>query len=49
MSSSDWEDIGLRSMVQYVESVSMFGADLSDDEQAAKYRKAFVEFPLELL
>ncbi len=36
-------------MGQYVENVSMFGADLTDNEQAAKYRKAFVEFPPEIL
>ncbi len=37
MSSLDWEYIGLQSMGQSVENVSMLGADLSDDEQAAKY------------
>jgi hypothetical protein len=49
LSTEAWGKMSLQSMGQYVDNVSMFGADLSDDEQAAKYRKSFVEYPLETL
>ena len=36
LSTLKWEEMGLQSMGQYMDNVSMFGADLSENEQATK-------------
>ncbi len=48
LSTLKWEEMCLQSMGQYMENFSMFGADLCENEQASKYRKASVEFPPEI-
>ena len=49
MSSRDWENLGLPSMGEFCDNVSMYGANLEDQTQAERLKQAFVKFPQTLL
>ncbi len=50
VSSQQCEKIyGLQSMDEYVDNVSMYCADLSEDSQTAKSKQSFMDYPLEIL
>ena len=49
MSSEDWELQGLNSMGEHVDIVSMYGADLEDNQQTEKMKRAFLNYPPEIL
>ncbi len=46
MSSEDWKLLGLNSMGEHVDIVSMYGADLEDNQQTEKMKRAFLNYPL---
>jgi hypothetical protein len=49
MSSEDWAKMGLPSMSEHVDQVSIHGANLQGNAQALKLLEAFVNYPVDIL
>jgi hypothetical protein len=49
MSSEMWEKRGLVPIGKFIERPSLYGTDLSDDENAESIMKMFVNLPAEVI